>query len=93
MAERFGEQLRKTSVHKKCVYQQRGGNAPCEKCEVLPGERRRNSLISELDVLILVEEKMVKSFETLGEKGQDAEPGLILRGPSELSQIPRSALW
>lgn len=36
---------------------------------------------------------MVKSFETLGEKGQDAEPGLILRGPSELSQIPRSALW
>lgn len=65
VAERVGEQLRKTSVHKKCVYQEGGRKAPREKCEVLPGERRRNSLIYELDVLILAEEKMVKSFEML----------------------------
>lgn len=65
MAERLGEQLRKASVHEKCVYQQGGGKAPCEKREALPGERRRNSLIYELDVLILAGEKMVKSFEML----------------------------
>lgn len=65
VAERFGEQLRKTSVHKKCEYQEGGGNAPCGKCKVLPGERRRNSLIYELDILIVAEEKMVKSFEML----------------------------
>lgn len=65
VAERLGEQLRKASVREKCVYQQGGGKAPCEKREVLPGERRRNSLIYELDVLILAGEKMVKSFEML----------------------------
>lgn len=67
MAERFGEQLRKTSVHKKkkkSVYQEGGGKAPREKCGVLPRERR-NSVIYELDILILAEEKMMKSFEML----------------------------
>lgn len=64
---------------KKCLYQEGGREGSVRKMWTSP---RRNSLIYELDVFILAEEKN-------GEEFWDAEPGLILRGPSELSQVPQ----
>lgn len=91
VAERFGEQLRKTSVHKKCVQQEGGGDTPWEKCKVLPGERSRNSLIYELDVLILAEEKMVKCFVML--EGVRCWVWFDPERSQGVVQVLRLALW